>query len=428
MQGRVPGTTASCRGVYLGECMLLGVLEILPQARTSCIYSYRSNLLASFVRCYMHCRSDGCKSSCIYTNVCAVVPTCCRTGYSVITKNYVASSDPVSLILSQITSWPILSMMSTLALLLIISGHLIWLFERDENPLQFPPNYLDGVDDGLWWSVATMTTVGYGDKSPKSFLGRLLGVIWMFLGVLLFGTVAGSMSSVTINQAPEEFVINGPGELKSLRICTARGAVQQFLLNNEVENYSGLVDSSSFRPENVGRGQWYMPSTTATSASELLEDCFQQLADSSGNYRDVSRGTLRRCGCLACCWMPASTCCLCGIGHADHLLFVPADLLCARPSHQLQGVPPLGVIYDRDALLEASLDTKNASVLRQISSGSTLGPILTSIQTAVAVSNDPAVRDDSGALIQMVDQALFELDVDKRVIYRLVRWAADKPF
>ena len=97
----------------------------------------------------------------------------------------------------------------------------------------------------------------------------------------------------------------------------------------------------------------------------------------------------------------------------------------ARPS-QLQEVPPLGVVYDRDAMLEASLDQQNASVLRQIPSGCTLGPILTSIQTAVAVSNDPAAGIDSEALIQMVDQALFELDVDQAVIYRLVRWAVNE--
>jgi polar amino acid transport system substrate-binding protein len=54
-----------------------------------------------------------------------------------------------------------MSIMSLLAISLIISGHLIWLTERHENPHMFPPAYLDGVDDGIWWSLVTMTTVRY---------------------------------------------------------------------------------------------------------------------------------------------------------------------------------------------------------------------------------------------------------------------------
>eukprot|EP00873_Tetraselmis_striata_P000159 jgi/Tetstr1/420423/TSEL_011538.t1 len=59
--------------------------------------------------------------------------------------------------------------------------------ERGTNSGMFPRAYLDGVDDGLWWSVSTMTTVGYGDKAPITATGRCLGVAWMIVGLLIFG-------------------------------------------------------------------------------------------------------------------------------------------------------------------------------------------------------------------------------------------------
>lgn len=49
--------------------------------------------------------------------------------------------------------------------------------------------------DALWWSVVTATTVGYGDIYPYTWQGRLVGMLLMFFGVGLVGTIAGIVSN-----------------------------------------------------------------------------------------------------------------------------------------------------------------------------------------------------------------------------------------
>lgn len=51
------------------------------------------------------------------------------------------------------------------------------------------------ADDALWWSIVTVTTVGYGDLYPVSPYGRLLGVVLMLIGIGLFSSVAAYLAS-----------------------------------------------------------------------------------------------------------------------------------------------------------------------------------------------------------------------------------------
>ena len=55
---------------------------------------------------------------------------------------------------------------------------------------------MTGWFEGFWWSFISMTTVGYGDKTPKSVAARLFSVAWIVMVVALFGIVTGEMASV----------------------------------------------------------------------------------------------------------------------------------------------------------------------------------------------------------------------------------------
>ena len=58
--------------------------------------------------------------------------------------------------------------------------------------------------DSIWWSIVTLTTVGYGDFSPVTAGGRLIAVIIMFFGIGLLGMLSATLASVLISKRLRE--------------------------------------------------------------------------------------------------------------------------------------------------------------------------------------------------------------------------------
>lgn len=58
--------------------------------------------------------------------------------------------------------------------------------------------------DALWWSLVTITTVGYGDYTPVTGLGRAIAVGLMFGGIVLVGIIVGTLSSWIVESVTED--------------------------------------------------------------------------------------------------------------------------------------------------------------------------------------------------------------------------------
>jgi ABC-type proline/glycine betaine transport system substrate-binding protein/ABC-type amino acid transport substrate-binding protein len=103
-------------------------------------------------------------------------------------------------------------------IILIIASHIIWALERRHNP-QFPAHYPQGLWHSIWWAVVTVTTVGYGDKTPKGAVGRLFGVVWILAGYFVF---AYFTASVTTTATVQELhgIIDGPQDLFGKQVAT----------------------------------------------------------------------------------------------------------------------------------------------------------------------------------------------------------------
>jgi len=68
-----------------------------------------------------------------------------------------------------------------------------------------PESNIKTAEDAVWWSFATITTVGYGDRFPVTAEGRLIAVVLMCAGVGLFGTLSGFFASWFLeNEVAEE--------------------------------------------------------------------------------------------------------------------------------------------------------------------------------------------------------------------------------
>lgn len=71
------------------------------------------------------------------------------------------------------------------------------------------PESVPTLGDSLWWSVVTVSTVGYGDITPNTVAGRFVASILLVFGVGVFGYVAGFTSGL----------IDDPEEEEILRLC-----------------------------------------------------------------------------------------------------------------------------------------------------------------------------------------------------------------
>ena len=82
---------------------------------------------------------------------------------------------------------------------IILTGSVgILIFEKGQN------DQFQGFMDGIWWSIVTLTTVGYGDKFPVTIGGRVLAIVIMLLGLSFFALITGFVSSFIMQRYRKE--------------------------------------------------------------------------------------------------------------------------------------------------------------------------------------------------------------------------------
>jgi len=79
---------------------------------------------------------------------------------------------------------------SLLVFLLVVTSTLMYFVEHDAQPEEF-----SSIPATMWWAVATLTTVGYGDVAPITDLGRLFGAVVAIIGIGLFALPTSILGS-----------------------------------------------------------------------------------------------------------------------------------------------------------------------------------------------------------------------------------------
>jgi voltage-gated potassium channel len=114
-------------------------------------------------------------------------------------------------------SHPFFSIIKTNGLDRVLSAAGIMIFLSSILITYLEPN-IQNFSDGVWWSIVTTTTVGYGDISPTTAVGRIIAVFLMLIGVGLIGMITSSITTFFVrenkpNNTQVEFIMD---KLKSL--------------------------------------------------------------------------------------------------------------------------------------------------------------------------------------------------------------------
>ncbi|CAB0151515.1 hypothetical protein PSI9734_01903 [Pseudidiomarina piscicola] len=150
------------------------------------------------------------------------VPAVAEPGWWTITKRFF--------------SLEFLTVLLVLSAVLMAAGALVWLAERRHNRDEFSTTKLKGIGAGFWWAAVTMTTVGYGDKSPQTALGRGVALIWMFTSVIIISSFTASITSaLTVNKLSTR--VQGQDDLVNVRVASVPASYSASWLDRENIGY-----------------------------------------------------------------------------------------------------------------------------------------------------------------------------------------------
>ena len=117
----------------------------------------------------------------------------------------------------------VVSVVVMASLLVVFAAIAILLCETD------PASNIKTAGDAVWWSMTTVTTVGYGDRYPVTDAGRIVAMVLMLGGMGLFGTLSGIIASVFLGGKKEEAAVLAElreirAELEQLRLASGAAA------------------------------------------------------------------------------------------------------------------------------------------------------------------------------------------------------------
>lgn len=96
--------------------------------------------------------------------------------------------------ISRVLSNSSVKVWSAVFVLLLLMMFVIFKSEQKTN------SAINTLFDAVWYTIVTVTTVGYGDIAPASFLGRLSAMALLLVGVAIFGALSGKFASFILDR------------------------------------------------------------------------------------------------------------------------------------------------------------------------------------------------------------------------------------
>ena len=165
-------------------------------------------------------------------------------GLQILVLSHPNDSGLISNIVSGVFSYSFLPLIGIILVLILIPAHLVWFFElRHKAGLIATPSYFPGIFKACWWAAATLAT--QAEEMPKSALGRIVAVIWMFTSVVFVAYFTATVtSSLTLQQLRGD--IKGPEDLPGKRVASISGSTSAEYLrqqNIQVVEFKQIEDA-----------------------------------------------------------------------------------------------------------------------------------------------------------------------------------------
>jgi polar amino acid transport system substrate-binding protein len=130
--------------------------------------------------------------------------------------------------------------------LLFVAGIAMWIVERLEQDASKADSAVRSLRDGLYWAVVTMTTVGYGDKTPKTTLGLIVATLWMLSSLALVSLLSASLVSRLTAEQVGAAARFGHSDLWGKRVAAAAASSgAEYLEHHRIahRNYASLQEA-----------------------------------------------------------------------------------------------------------------------------------------------------------------------------------------
>lgn len=192
----------------------------------------------------------------------------------------------------------LLGAVTIMVVLLLFSSTLVYMVERERQPEAF-----GSIPAAMWWGIATLTTVGYGDVTPQTPLGRLFGAVVTMLGIGMFALPAGILSSGFAREVKQQRFIRTLELVSGVPLFEGLNA-------HDVARVARLLDPLVVQAGQVVVRQGEEASSMFFIASgelevevdgrqeRLMSDFFGEIALLEGGTRTATIRTLTRCQLL----------------------------------------------------------------------------------------------------------------------------------
>lgn len=126
---------------------------------------------------------------------------------------------------------------STTVLLIYVASLAILEEER-----YMPESSIANFGDALWWSLTTITTVGYGNQEPVTTVGRLIAAVLMIGGISLIGLVTATLASWIVDRVAEDDETAQAATTAHIDVLRAETAAQFASLQAEIQQLRRALD------------------------------------------------------------------------------------------------------------------------------------------------------------------------------------------